>query len=228
MGFVKYSLRLRRAIISPSIACLGGLLISVSAWAQPEASNEEGLRPAELVERFVSEVDDLTASFEQNVFDVDGELLETSAGQFLFLRPSRFAWYYEGPDEIEIIADGESLWMYDVELEQITVAPLSALATSPSMVLSGEGTVSESFVVSDAESSDGKRWIELLPIEDDGEFESAKIAFLDGVPSVLELIDGLSQLTRIEFGDVDVNSGLKVRDFEFEPPRGIDVIGRDD
>ena len=228
MDFVKYSLRLRRAIISPSFVCLGGLLLSVSAWAQLEANGDEELRPAELVERFVAEVDDLTASFEQNVFDVDGELTETSSGQFLLLRPSRFAWYYETPDEIAIIADGESLWMHDVELEQITVAPLSDLATSPAMVLSGEGTVSESFVVSDAASFDGKRWIELLPIDDDGEFESARIAFLDGVPSVLELVDGISQLTRIEFRDIDVNSGLKAGDFEFEPPEGVDVIGGDD
>jgi len=228
MDFVKYSLRLRRAIIKPSIVFLGSLLLSASGWAQPAASVAESISAVEVVERFASEVDDLAASFQQNVFDANGELLERSSGQFLLLRPNRFAWYYETPDEIEIIADGESLWMYDVELEQITVAPLSDLAASPAMVLSGAGTVSENFVVRDIGTFDGKRWIELLPIEEDGEFESVKIAFLDGVPSVLELVDGISQVTQIEFGDVDVNSGLKERDFEFDPPDDVDIIGGDD
>jgi outer membrane lipoprotein carrier protein len=228
MDFVKYSLRLRRAIDRLVVACLAGLLVSELAWAQSETSVAESIGPLELVEQFVSDVADLAANFEQNVYDVDGALLELSSGQFRLLRPSRFAWYYETPDEIEIVADGESLWTYDVLLEQITVAPLSDLATSPAMVLSGEGSVSENFLVSDAGSADGKRWVELHPLEDDGEFESIRIAFVDGTPSILELVDGLSQLTRIEFRDITVNSGLKVRDFEFDPPRGVDVIGRDD
>jgi outer membrane lipoprotein carrier protein len=198
------------------------------AWSQPETSTAEDLLPNEFVDRFVAEVEDLSAIFEQNVFDGEGELLETSTGRFLLLRPNRFAWYYETPYELNIIADGETLWMYDVELEQVTRAPLSDLAASPAMVLSGEGTVSESFFLSDAASNDGRRWIEFQPIKDDGEFESAKIAFRDGVPSALELVDGLSQLTQIEFRDIDVNVGLRSRDFRFDPPAGVDIVGESD
>lgn len=228
MDSVKYLRRLRPAIIKLSLLLLGLSLPVSFAWSQAETDGEARLGPTEFVERFVDDVEDLTASFEQDVFDVDDELLEKSTGQFLLLRPNRFAWYYDTPYELVIVADGETLWMHDVELEQVTRAPISDLAASPAMVLSGEGAVGDGFIVNDAESDDDRRWIELLPTDDDSEFVSAKIAFRDGVPTGLELIDSLSQLTRIEFGDVDVNSGLRARDFRFEPPDGVDVVGGDD
>jgi outer membrane lipoprotein carrier protein len=193
-----------------------------------EAGHETDLPPAEFVDRYAAEVEDLTAVFEQNVFDKEGELLETWTGQFLLLRPNRFAWYYETPYELTIVADGETLWMHDVELEQVTRAPLSDLADSPAMVLSGEGRVSDTFVLNDVASDDGRRWINLQPIEDSSDFESVRIAFREGVPSALEFIDGLSQLTHIEFRDIDVNGGLRAREFRFDPPAGVDIIGEDD
>ena len=228
MEFGKYWHRLRRATTNGLILCLGGLVPVASVWSQAETGDELEPQAVEFLERFIADVADLTANFEQNVFDADDELIESSAGQFLLLRPDRFAWYYDTPYELIVVADGESLWMYDVELEQVTRAPLSDLASSPAMLLSGEGSVSEGFRVRDAASDDGRRWIELLPVDDDSEFASARIAFSDGVPGALELVDGLSQLTRIEFADVDVNSGLRRRDFEFDPPDGVHVVGEDD
>lgn len=227
-GFVKYSLRRRRAIPESVCIFLFWLFPFALAWSQAAAEVDSPIAPEAFVEQFVADVNDLTARFEQSVFDADDFLVETSSGRFQLLRPNRFAWYYELPYELVVIADGESLWMYDVELEQVTVAPLSDLATSPAMLLSGEGSVSEAYVVSDFRADDARRWIELLPVEDESEFASAKIAFRDGIPDALELVDGLSQRTRIEFADVDVNSGLRRRDFEFDPPAGVDVVGAAD
>lgn len=228
MGFEKYWLRRRRAI--PESACVFSfwLFPFAFAWSQADPVVESPVAPEEFVEQFVADVDDLTASFEQSVFDADEFLLETSGGRFQLLRPNRFAWYYDFPNEFVVIADGKSLWMYDVELEQITVAPLSDLATSPAMLLSGEGSVTDAYTVRDSSANDARRWIELLPVDDDNEFASVKIAFRDGVVDALELVDGLSNLTRIEFTDVDVNAGLRRRDFEFDPPRGVDVVGAED
>lgn len=228
MDFVKYWPRLRQATIRLLFVGLGGIVPVASVWAQAETDTDTGLQAAEFVDRYAAEIDDLTAVFEQNVFDRDGELLEISTGQFLLLRPNRFAWYYETPYELTIVADGETLWMHDVELEQVTRAPLSDLATSPAMVLSGEGRVSDSFVLNDLTSDDGRRWIDLQPIEGGGDFDAARIAFRDGVPSALEFIDGLSQLTHIEFRDIEVNGGLRAREFRFDPPAGVDIIGEDD
>ena len=224
MDFVKFWLRLRPAIVSLVIVC-GGF---GSGAARPQAETDAGQAgPAEVIEHYADEVQDMTARFEQRLYDADGELVEseTSSGSLSLLRPDRFRLHYETPYEEIVVSDGEWIWQYDVELEQVTCAPLSDLATSPAMLLSGAGSVSENFVVSDVASDDDRRWIELVPVDDDGEFQSAKIAFREGIPDELELVDGVSQLTRVELADVKVNTGLRRREFDFDRPRGVDVIG---
>lgn len=224
MDFVKFWLRRRPAIASLFLAGAAG-----AAYPQDEP-NAGRAGPAEVIEQYAAEVDDLTARFDQKLYDADGELIdsETSFGSFELLRPDRFRLHYEYPYEEIVTADGEWIWQYDVDLEQVTCTPISDLATSPAMLLSGDGTIAEGFEVADVESNDGRRWVELMPLEDDSEFLSAKIAFRDGIPDALELLDGVSQTTYVELSEVEVNSGLRPRDFEFDPPRGVDVLGECD
>ena len=197
--------------------------------AADEATVDEVTADARaLLERFVAEVADLSARFEESIFDVDGRLEETSSGQFLLLRPGRFVWHYDSPEEYLVVADGQWLWSYDVEFEQATRQPLSDIASSPAMLLSSEGSLGDEFDVSDYATDDGRRWIELTPRAANADFASARIAFNDGVPDLLELTDGLARLTRIEFAAIDVNSGLDAAAFEFEPPPGVSVGGLDD
>jgi outer membrane lipoprotein carrier protein len=211
-----------RKIVGAGILGLGSVAL---AWSQTGSEFESAT--VDVLERFVEEIDDLSATFEQRIFDVDDELVEESSGTFQLLRPDRFAWYYDQPYELEVVADGESLWMYDVELEQVTRAPLSDLAASPAQLLSGESSIRERFAISDIDSSDDRRWLELKPLDENSEFSSARVAFNDGVPTAIQLVDGLAQTTLIEFADIAVNSGLRRRDFDFDPPRGVDVIGAD-
>ncbi len=221
MDFVKFWRRLRPAIASLLFAC-----VPIAALAQDEP--DAGVTsPAGLIERYVAEVEDLTARFDQKIYEADGEPIaaETSFGELQLLRPDRFRLRYESPYEEIVVADGEWIWQYDVEVEQVTCAPLSDLSTSPAMLLSGDGTVAEGFDVSDIESDDGRRWIELKPRDEDSEFTSARIAFRDGIPDALELLDEIARTTVVELSDVVVNSGLRRRDFEFDPPRGVDVVG---
>ena len=228
MDFVKFWRRPHPATISLIGSLALGLSVLPTAWSQLQSQEPAATPTGEVLERFVADVEDLTAMFEQQVYDADGQLLEESAGEFKLLRPNRFAWYYATPDEIEIVADGESLWIYDVELEQITVAPLTDLATSPALLLSGGSSVNEHYEINEIASADDDRWLELWPLDADSEFSSAKVAFRDGVPRVIELVDGLLQTTRIQFSAVEVNSGLRPREFRFDPPDGVDVIGADD
>ncbi|WP_428101946.1 outer membrane lipoprotein chaperone LolA [Candidatus Rariloculus sp.] len=178
------------------------------------------------LELFLDEVQTFTAEFEQELRSSDQRVLETAAGTLSLKRPNRFLWSYEAPIEQLVIADGEQLWMYDVDLAQVTVTPLEpGDAASPAMLLSGEQNVRDSFDIVDDFALDGQDWVRLSPKPGGADFRSVLIGFRDGLPAELELVDGLDQTTSIVFSEIAVNTGLSDSVFEFEPPAGVDVIG---
>jgi outer membrane lipoprotein carrier protein len=127
---------------------------------------------------------------------------------------------------LTVVADGEHLWMYDVELAQVTVAPLDeTVGSSPAMLLSGDRSVREGFDVVQTYTEDGLEWVKLAPKTAGTDFTSVLIGFSGSAPQKLELVDGLNQVTRIEFANVKVNADLADAVFEFTPPAGVDVIG---
>jgi outer membrane lipoprotein carrier protein len=116
--------------------------------------------------------------------------------------------------------------MYDVDLAQVTVAPLDeTVGSSPAMLLSGDRGVRDGFDVVENYSRDGLDWVKLAPKADGSDFASVLIGFEGSAPQRLELVDGLNQLTRIVFDNVVLNPDLARDAFEFRPPAGVDVIG---
>jgi len=205
------------------------LALAGSAWCQPADPNPPADSDPEgsaALERFLADVQSLTAEFTQELWTADQRLLETATGTLLLKRPNRFLWNYVEPIEQLVVADGEQLWMYDVELAQATVAPLEeSAASSPAMLLSGDQAVRDGFDVVRSYVFDGLEWIELAPKLDGTDFTSVSIGFKGGAPQRLSLVDGLNQVTRIDLTNVVVNPQLPDTAFEFEPPAGVDVIG---
>jgi outer membrane lipoprotein carrier protein len=178
------------------------------------------------LERFLSGVKTLSANFRQELWTADQRLLETQNGRLSLSRPNRFSWIYTDPNKLEVIADGRHLWTYDAELAQATVAPFDDTVTSsPAMLLSGDNNVRDGFDVVQTYTADGLNWIKLAPKASGTDFRSITIGFEGEVPQRLELVDGLNQVTRIEFADVVVNPKIPESTFEFKPPAGVDVIG---
>jgi outer membrane lipoprotein carrier protein len=243
--FVKYSPHRRRATSRNGLVYWAVFWVSLSVSAQDDSRDVQGTgtgagagagageaiskSEATVLERFVAEVSDLTAGFEQSRFDADGELIEEVApGRFSLLRPDRFRWHQEAPFEQLFVADGEYLWYYDVDFEQVTREPLDNIAGTPALLLIGEGEVGESFEVSELAAVDGLDWIELTPLDAaTSDFVSAKIGFDNDVPVVIEFIDTLGDLTRVDFFEIEVNAGLDAAQFQYEPPDGVDLIIND-
>jgi outer membrane lipoprotein carrier protein len=194
------------------------------SWAQPaDLETRDGLST---LEAFLVDVRTLSADFRQELWTADQRLLETESGTLALERPNRFRWSYVEPVELLVVADGAQLWMYDVELEQATVAPLDeSTASSPAMLLSGDQRVRDSFDVVQTYTLDGLDWVKLAPKLDGTDFTSVLIGFDGSAPQRLELVDGLNQVTRIAFENVVVNPDLADALFEFSPPNGVDVIG---
>jgi outer membrane lipoprotein carrier protein len=199
-------------------------LAAGSAGAQPPpGAAADGFAA---LEAFLDGVQRLTADFTQELYGTDQGLIETQTGTLALERPNRFRWSYREPTELVIVADGEKLWMYDVDLSQVTVAPLDeTVGSSPAMLLSGDRGVRDAFDVVESYSRDGLDWVKLAPKAAGSDFASVLIGFEGPAPQRLELVDGLNQVTRIVLDNVVVNPDLPGDAFEFRPPAGVDVIG---
>jgi len=208
-----YNLRIMKIILTVSIAI--PLLISASSFAS-------GL---EDLQRFYSEIKSFSASFEQTVRDEKLNLLEASSGELSIKRPGKFRWHYARPSEQLIVGDGRQVWIYDVELEQITHRQSDAAVTqTPAMLLSGVGDLTENFILEDAGQRDGLDWVRMIPKNRDSGFTEILIGFSGGSLQLLEMQDSFGQTTQMRFKNVIENSDIPDQTFTFTPPPGVDVI----
>lgn len=201
--------------------CFLLLFAATSLHAQPEGG-------AETLRRFLDEATTLKAEFRQSLYTADSEEPQVSEGLLMIKRPGRFRWEYVVPPGQLVVCDGEKVWMYDEDLEQVTVRPVDdTLRGTPAMLLSGQATLDETFEVIGSHDEDGRTWVDLRPRSGSPEFESLRIGLTGGVMDRMELRDSLGQMTRIEL--FDLQSGLDLDDslFEFVPPAGADVIGQE-
>lgn len=181
------------------------------------------------VERYLASVNTLSANFSQVVRNRDGQVVDRASGTLSVSRPDRFRWDYQQPYAQTIVADGRRLWLYDSDLEQVTVRALEqGLGSTPAMLLSGSGRVADAFTPVAVEQLGEWTWCRLQP-KQDGDFEQVSLAFdRKGELAAMELRDKLGQATVIEFGALRRNPPIDQRVFRFEPPPGADVIGRAD
>lgn len=177
------------------------------------------------LDRFLAELTSFTATFEQQLFDEYGELLEASSGEVAIAKPGKFRWEYRDPYEQIIVSDGATLWVYDVDLEQVSVNPLANdNPESPASLLVGDIDVDRHYVVSESPSVDGVAWVSLTPRAAQAQYSSVEIGFdADGLHG-MRLADNLRQLTSITFGDIARNVEIAPGRFAFTPPPGVDVL----
>lgn len=180
-----------------------------------------------LVKNYFRELRSLEGAFVQTVFDADAELIQASSGKVYMNKPGRFRWDYLEPFEQVIVADGARLWLYDKDLEQVTVRPMGdVLSATPLAVLSGVAPIDETFSISEPVEHGGLAWYELLPLVEDPEFTTLWVGFNQaGELRTLELVDTFGQRTRLSFDDLTPNAPVASSLFEFEPPEGVDVVG---
>lgn len=197
------------------------ILLGMSAWL---VSSAEVSRD---VDHFFNEVATYTARFDQIVLDEGFNPIEESSGRMMIMRPGRFRWDYEPPNEQKIISDGERVTLYDVELEQITIRSLAGtVGDTPAGLLAGGTDINSEFEVIDLGVVNGPlHWVRMIPREqeDDG-FEDIRVGFENGSLRVMELVDGLGQITRITLTDSVENAKISEAHFQFDPPEGVDVI----
>lgn len=207
------------AAATATMAALAGAHVALA-----EEGAEQGRH---LVETFVADVESMSGRFEQKMVDATDTVTETSSGTFEILRPGRFRWAYEEPYEQVLVADGDNVWNYDVDLEQVTVKPQGeVLGGTPAALLGGSRDVLEGFDVKGSFSDRGTVWVRLEPRTQDTSFETVELGFTDGVLTRMILSDDLEQTTLVALHDVQVNADVDPSRFRFSPPEHVDVVGR--
>jgi len=177
------------------------------------------------LQHFFSDVYSYQATFKQVVLDEGLNTLQESSGTLWIQRPSKFRWDYEIPFEQHIVGDGKLIWVYDVELEQVTVRKMEgALGYTPAILLAGSGKLSDNFTVKPLDKQGKLKWVQMIPKTKDGGFEDIRLGFEGDELRQLEMVDGFGQTTRITMADNRENHKIRDSLFRFTVPKGVDVI----
>jgi len=195
-----------------------GLFLAANTWA---VSGTEELR------RFLHEVDGLEARFEQTLMNMQDRQTTRTSGIFYLKRPNKFRWDYLEPDRQQLVADGRQIWLYDPELEQVSVqSQKKALKGTPAMLLVSGDEVTDAFEITDMGSRDDLSWVQLIPRDEESQFIRVLLAFADGELRRMEMADKFGQITRFSFHDIRKNPEFDSNFFRFERPFGADIYNR--
>lgn len=178
--------------------------------------------------QFVTATRSAEGSFEQVVTAKSGRKPQQSEGSFAFSRPGKFRWQYELPYQQLLVGDGEKLWSWDKDLNQVTVKRLGdALGATPAAILFGGSDLEQNFELSDGGSAEGLAWVEARPRKPESGFENLRLGLYAGQLRRMEMRDSFGQATVIVFTRLVANPALDPARFRFVPPAGADVIGDD-
>lgn len=202
-------------------------MVVIAAIAQ--LASADGLKS---LESFMTSTQSGRADFTQVVTSPakDGKAArsKTSSGTFEFQRPGRFKFVYQKPFEQTIVADGNTLWLYDVDLNQVTQrAQSQALGSTPAALLAAAPDLQAlhaDFTLSSAPTQDGHEWVLAVPKTKDGQLQSVRVGFEGQQMAALDILDSFGQRSLIRFTALQVNPALPVAAFQFKLPAGADVV----
>ncbi|NWG31401.1 MAG: outer membrane lipoprotein chaperone LolA [Rhodocyclaceae bacterium] len=195
---------------------LGGMLASAVASAA-------GI---DQLKAFWANTQSAQGTFVQTVVAKSGRKPQHSSGSFALARPGKLRWAYEKPMRLLLVADGEKLWTYDIDLNQVTVGKIDkALGASPAALLTGEA-LDRHYTLTEAGTADGLEIVDAVPKEADSSFARVRIGLANNLPRLMEVQDNFGQTTTLLFTELQPNPSLPKDVFRFVPPKGADVVGQ--
>ena len=195
---------------------LGALVLLAAGVAHADA--------IDTLREFVRDAKTGKALFDQTVTSPDGAKKKTSGGSFEFSRPNRFRFLYTKPFEQAIVADGQKVWIYDADLNQVSSRRMSqAIGATPAALLAG-GSLDKDFDLKALPDRDGLSWVQALPKVKEGTFESIQIGFKDKTLAAVNIVDNFGQRSALRFSEMQTNTVVDPEHFRFTVPKGAEVI----
>src|SRR3954469_9103856 len=168
----------------------------------------------EKLHAFIEQTRSARADFTQEVVDSSGSAQQKASGTVQFQRPGKFRWAYEKPYEQLIVGDGEKVWVFDRDLNQVIVRKLDvALGANPAALLAGDNALEKNFDLTEAGTNGGLEWIAAQRKAPDSGLEYVRIGFRDNLPRAMELKDAFANVTTLTFTAFDRNPSLDAAQF---------------
>jgi len=180
----------------------------------------------EKLKTFIAATHSAQANFTQEVLEQNGHRMQSASGVMQFQRPGKFRWTYQKPYEQIIVGDGAKFWLYDKDLNQVTVKKLdAALGSSPAALLAGSNEIERGFTLKEAGQREGLEWLQATPKSQESSFSAVLMGFDAQAGLVaMELNDAFGHKTVLRFSAMQRNPKLSAGQFQFAPPAGADVI----
>ncbi|GLZ86939.1 outer-membrane lipoprotein carrier protein [Metapseudomonas resinovorans] len=200
------------------------LMVAVLGLTALTAQADDKLAIGRLTE-MLNKAQTITGRFSQLTLDGSGTQLQETSGELSLKRPGLFRWHTDAPMEQLLVSNGEKVWLYDPDLQQVTIQTLDQRLThTPALLLSGDvSKISENFEITHKEGGDVVDFI-LKPKAKDTLFDTLRLSFRNGVINDMQLIDSVGQRTNILFLGVKMNQAIDTAQFNFKIPEGADVI----
>jgi len=204
--------------LSVWMLALSSLLLSGTASAELDAVQH--------LQGKLQDVKAFQSDFTQTVLNGNGVMQQSTQGEMAVKRPGLFYWQTFAPFEQTLVSDGDQLWSYDPDLEQVTVqAVAQRLSDTPAMLFSGEVEgLSDSYDIDSVQLNDDSWQFRLIPKQPDSLFEELRLTFNKDMLTQMHMLDSLGNRSSLEFNNVQINGKLDETLFQFTPPEGVDVI----
>jgi len=178
-----------------------------------------------IIDAFFKDLVSLSADYSQSVQNAQLSTIDRADGVLWILRPGKFRWNYTTPYLQEIVSNGKKIWIYDADLEQVTIKPIDeTMGNTPALLLSSTKPISDTFTIHASQENFGLIWFELVPKETEAGFTNIQLGFKDNVIEEMLLKDNLGQVTRLVFKNVKRNPEINKQLFEFVAPPNVDVF----
>ena len=218
---------LHRCTRSQSGLRAAGVLFILGCWSV--ASQATGL---EALEAFIKNTRSGRAQFVQQVSyppkNGQSGRVHNSSGSLEFVRPHRFRFVFQKPLEQTIVADGQTLWLYDIALAQVTARKQTqALGATPAALIASATdlrAMEAEFELSNTAAAEGQEWVLARPRSKDGGLQTVRIGFKGATLATLEMLDSFGQRSVMQFTQFEANPVLDSGLFQFKPPAGVDVL----
>ena len=207
-----------RKYIQHSILFFFTAFISQAIFANPSLS------AAAKLSGLLNQFSTFQAQFKQKTIDPENNILQTSDGKMMLVRPGRFRWETNNPTHQIVITDGKVLWVYDIDLKQATEQKIQNSAINPAKLLSGDThALLNNFDVRMIPHQNVLVF-QLMPKKPNQQFRSVSMSFVNDKLSAMQIENSLQQTTTFSFSNVKLNENLSPSLFKFKAPNGVDVL----